>query len=116
LIANGLRWRDAPSPECGWEDVWAVVRTQSWDSPLSKAMKPAEWYWHDPQYPVLMQMRDVLRVLTVKTPMPKGLSKDKLPKPTLPPWVEDRSREKFAPNPVTKDEIDAHLERLNGRR
>jgi hypothetical protein len=115
-MSHGLRWRDVGTEACPWEDVWAVVRTQPWDSPLSKAMKPDEWYWHDPQFPVLMGIGDVLRVIAVKTPVPKGLSKDKIPKPTLPPWAEDRNRTKFAPEPVTKDQIDAHLERLNGRR
>lgn len=89
--------------------------TQSWDSPLAKAMHPDDWYWYGPEFPILIETRDLLRIMATKQPMPRGLDRSRIPKLTLPPWAVDRNKTKFAPEPVTMDEIDAHLARLNGR-
>lgn len=95
--------------------MWAIIRTSSWDSPLSKSLKPDEWHWYGPQSAVVIETRDLLRVISTKMQVHPKVRREHLPKMTVPPWQKDAGQERFAPEPVTQDEIDAHLARLNGR-
>lgn len=116
LIKHGMRWRDV-GPVHHWADVIAVLECEPYDSPISKAMKPDEWYWHDPAFLVLNEVRNHLRQINFKTAVEKEHKSD-VPDPVLPPWVEADKKKtvSIAPEPSTKDEIRAHLERLNGKR
>jgi hypothetical protein len=116
LISAGLRWRDVGTPEVPWSDAWAILTTQAWDSPLAKALKPDEWYWYDPHYPVVVDSRDLLRVIATKMQVNPKVRREHIPSPTKPPWATDAGTTKYAPEPSTEDEVMAHLERLNGRR
>lgn len=96
-------------------DIWAIIRTAAWDSPLAKAMEPENWAWYGPMSAVHIETRDLLRIIATKQyPHPK-VRKQQIPPLTVPPWRTDANRSRFAPEPVTKDEIDAHLMRINGR-
>lgn len=96
-------------------DIWAIIRTAAWDSPLAKAMEPENWAWYGPMSAVHIETRDLLRIIATKQyPHPK-VRKEQIPPFTVPPWRTDAKRSRFAPEPVTKDEIDAHLMRINGR-
>lgn len=115
LIGAGLRWRDVGSEDCTWSDVNAVLTTQAWDSPVAKALEPKNWFWYDPLYPVLVEVRDYLKQVSYKTPLQDRNHRAGMPKMTVPPWGTDTSVTKFAPTPVTEDELEAHFEALNGR-
>lgn len=116
LIGAGLRWRDAGGPQCTWSDIYAVLTTQPWDSPLAKALEPENWYWYGPLTPVLIETRDYLRQLAYKTPLQDLKHKAGMPKMTVPPWGKDETVEKFSPEPSTEDDVLAHIEALNGAR
>ena len=109
-----MRWRDAGEAGNEWGDMHAVLATQPWDSALARAMRPKDWQWYGPQYPVLVEIRDHLRQINVKTPLQKASQKAQMPRMTTPPWEVDAQTTTYAPEPATQDDIDAHLERLNG--
>lgn len=81
---------------------------------MAKALEPKEWFWYDPAYPVLVETRDYLRQLAYKTPLQDRKHKAGMPKMTIPPWGTDSTVTKFAPEPSTADDIDAHIAALNG--
>lgn len=93
-----------------------MLTTQPWDSPLAKALEPKDWHWYDPQFPVLVEIRDHLRQINFKTPIQKIAQRAAMPKMTKPPWAVDHESITYKPEPSTQDDIDAHLERLNGWR
>ena len=116
LIQVGLRWRDAGARRCTWSDVYAVLSTQPWDSPLAKALEPENWRWYGPLNDVVIEARDFLRQLAYKTPFQDHTHKAGAPSMTTPPWSKDERTTKFAPEPVTEDDVLAHIESLNGAR
>lgn len=93
-----------------------MLATQQWDSPVAQALNPKEWQWYGPDYALLVEMRDILRQINYKTPLQKQSDRQRMPRMTTPPWAKNEHETKFTPEPVTQEDIDAHLERLNGRR
>lgn len=96
--------------------MYSVLSTQSWDSPLAKALEPENWHWYGPLNDVVIEARDFLRQLAYKTPFQDTKHKAGAPSMTTPPWVKDERTTKFAPEPVTEDDVLAHIESLNGAR
>lgn len=114
LIEAGLRWRDVESDSPrrrahAWQDIYAVITTRAWDSPLSR-VEP-DWWWGDPKHDLLTSLLEVAGAINVKTLVDKksGVKKSDFPKIKR-PWDQSKDNKRIGADPLPLADLDAWLD------
>lgn len=92
LIRAGVRWRDVGQDSFTWGDCLALIENLAWDDPLSRATRPDEWAWHNPEFDPLVTILEVLMQINAKTPVQDRKMKAALPKRIPRPWEKAKRK------------------------
>lgn len=114
LIAAGLRWRHTSSKSPrkranAWRDIWVVIESAPFDSPIMRAQAGNDWPWLDPKHDVLTSLLEQMQAVNVKTAVPQGARIHKSDFLQVPrPWDKAKTRKKIG-TPMPLAELDAWL-------
>lgn len=81
-----------------------MLHTTSYDSPLSRAINPKEWWWNHPVNDVIVGVFDSLQFIGAIVSRRPKIKKTDLPKRTLRPWDKTKETEvlKVKASPIGK--------------